>query len=249
MPQAQRSKPLWQQVADHYKGLILRGELRQDDALPSIRAIRDEWGVSQATAQQAVMHLHLAERLVRTDPSGTYVDVPRAALGPQQRMTLAAAPASEEVTVTAAGYVEAPEYIVPMLGLLDYGLPSDSVIRREEITRLADGSPSRLSVTWVHPKYGQQVPELLEQEPLPDPRGAGHLIAARTGIDPAELTGGIAFECRLAKDDERELPALGLEPGAYVLAVVNGWRAGEDLLEYTESVLPPGRVIEADIEP
>lgn len=246
MPQAQRSKPLWQQVADHYKGQILRGELRQDDALPSIRAIRDEWGVSQATAQQAVMHLHLAERLVRTDPSGTYVDVPRAALGPQQRMTLAAAPSSEEVTVTSAGLVLAPEYIVPMLGLPARGA---TVIRREEITRLADGSPSRLSVTWVHPKYGQQVPELLEQEPLPDPRGAGHLIAARTGIDPAELTGGIAFECRLAKDDERELPALGLEPGAYVLAVVNGWRAGEDLLEYTESVLPPGRVIEADIEP
>jgi DNA-binding GntR family transcriptional regulator len=249
VPQAQRSKPLWQQVADHYKGQILRGELRQGDALPSIRAIRDEWGVSQATAQQAVAHLHLAERLVRTDPSGTYVDAPRAALGPQQRMALSLAPSSEEVTVTAADYVEAPEYIVPMLGLLDYGPPPDSVIRREEITRQPDGGPVRLSVTWVHPKYGQLVPELLEPAPLPDPKGAGHLIASRSGIPAGELTGGIAFECRLAKDDGRELPALGLVPGSYVLAVVNGWRHGEDLLEYTESVLPPNRVIEADIEP
>jgi DNA-binding GntR family transcriptional regulator len=248
VPQAQRSKPLWQQVADHYKGQILRGELRQGDALPSIRAIRDEWGVSQATAQQAVAHLHLAERLVRTNPAGTYVDAPRAALGPQQRMALSLAPSSEVVIVTFAGTVPAPEYIVPMFGLQD-GPPDHPVIRREEVTRQADGSPARLSVTWVNPRYHSRAPELLEMAPLPDPGGAGHLIAKRFGIPAGELTGGIAFECRQAKDDGRELPALGLAPGSYVLAVVNGWRRGGDLLEYTESVLPPNRVIEADIEP
>jgi hypothetical protein len=123
------------------------------------------------------------------------------------------------------------------------------VIRREEVTRQPDGGPVRLSVTWVHPKYGQQVPELLEPAPLPDPRGAGHLIAERSGISTGEMTGGIAFEARLAKNDGRENVLLDLYPGAFVLAVVNGWRHGEDLLEYTESVLPPNRVIEADIEP
>ena len=245
MPQAQRNKPLWRQVADHYKGQILRGEIRQGDMLPSIRQIRDEWGVSQSTAQQALAHLHLAERLVRTDQSGTYVDAPRASLGPQQRMRLAAAPASEVVTVTFAGTVRAPEYIVPMFGLAESG----TIVRREEVTRLADGSPSRLSVTWVHPKYVTAVPELLVESPLPDPKGAAHLIAERSRIDPASLAGGIAFEARLAKNDGRENVHLDLYPGAFVLAGVSGWRHGDDLLEYTEFVLPPNRVIEADIDP
>jgi DNA-binding transcriptional regulator YhcF (GntR family) len=248
VPEAQRSRPLWRQVADYYKGQILSGELRQGDMLPSIRDMAREWQVSPATAQQALAHLHLAERLVDTDPSGARVGAPRASLSPQQRMRLAAPPASELVTVTFAGPVSAPEYIVPMLGLQD-GPPDHPVIRREEVTRLAGGSPSRLSVTWVHPRYFSRVPELVVREPLPDPKGAAHFIAEQSGWDPASLTGGIAFECRLAKDDGRELPALDLEPGAYVLAGVNGWRHGDDLLEYTEFVLPPNRVIEADIDP
>ncbi len=245
MPRAQRQQPLWQQIAVHYKEKILRGELRQGDRLPSIRAIRDEWDVSQSTAQQAVEHLHLAERLVRTDAGGTYVDVPRAVLSPQQRMRLNEDPSSQVVTVTAAEVIPAPPYIRPMFGLAATG----TVIRREEVTRLADGSPDRLSVTWLHPRFAELVPELLRAEPLPYPKGAGPLIAKRAEIDPDTLTGGIAFECREAKQDGRELPALGLEPGAYVLAGVSGWRAGDDLLEYTEFVLPPNRVIEADIEP
>lgn len=244
MPRAQRTKPLWQQVADHYKEQILRGELREGDLLPSMREMAREFGVSQSTAQQALAHLHLAERLVATSTAGTIVAPPRAALSPQQRMRLAAAPSSETVTVTFAGITGAPAYIVPMLGL------ADPVIRREEVTRLADGSPSRLSVTWCHPAYADDVPELLETAPLPDPRGAGHLIAERhPGYDPSGLTGGIAFEARLAKNDGRENVYLGLYPGAFVLAGVNGWRHGDDLLEYTEFVLPAGRVIEADIEP
>jgi DNA-binding GntR family transcriptional regulator len=246
MPEARRSAPLWKQIADHYKGEILRGELRQGDALPSIRAIRDEWRVSQSVAQQAVSHLHLAERLVRTDATGTYVDAPRAALGPQQRMHLAAAPASEVVTVTSAGLVPAPDYIVPLLNLP----ASDAVVlRREEITRRPDGSPHMLSVTWCPPWFTAVVPELTAEVPLPDPKGAAHLIAARAGLDLAQLHGDIAFEARTAKEDGRERPALDLAPGAYVLAGVSGWRLAGEMLEYTEFILPPGQVIEADIEP
>lgn len=248
MPPVQRYQPAWKQIAEHFKTEILEGRLARGGRLPAVRDVAAEWDVSQGTAQQAYAHLHLAEHLVRTEPGGgTYVDAPRASLSPQQRMRLAAAPASEVVTVTGAGLVLAPEYIRPMFSLDD---PAPSVIRREEVTRLADGSPSRLSVTWVHPKYAQAVPELLRDGPLPDPKGAGHLIAERAGIDPGTLTGGIAFECRLAKNDGREMPALGLlESWAYVLAGVSGWRHGDDLLEYTEFVLPPNRVIEADIEP
>jgi DNA-binding GntR family transcriptional regulator len=225
--------------------MILRGELRQGDALPSVRAVRAEWDVSQSVAQQAIAHLHLAERLVRTDPSGTYVGPPRAAISPQQRMRLDIAPSSEAVTVTAASLVDAPEYIRPMFGLSG----TSNVLRREEVTALADGTPHMLAVTWCHPVSLSAVPELMALQPLPDPKGAAHLIAERAGYDPGDLTGGVAFECRAAKEDGRERPALDLEQGAYVLAGVSGWRHGDDLLAYTEFILPPNQVVEADIEP
>ena len=246
MPRAVRHEPLWQQIASHYKGMIMRGELRQDDPLPSIRAIRDEWQVSQSVAQQAVAHLHLAERLVRTDATGTYVDAPRAALGPQQRAHLIRPPASEVVTVASARVVPAPAYIVP---LLDLDEADAAVIRREEVTRLADGTPHMLSVTWCAPQHALPAPELLAERPLPDPRGAAHLIAGRAGYDADDLEGRLAFECRPAKDDGRELPALGLEPGACVQAAVSAWRYQGELLEYTEFILPAGQVIEVEIGP
>jgi GntR family transcriptional regulator len=238
---------MWQQIADHFKTEIIEGRLRENDELPTVRETARTFGVSHGTAQQAYTHLRLAEHLVRTDGAGTYVDRPRAAISPQQRMRLTATPTSQVTTVTAAGLVTAPDYIKPMFGLEAEG---HQVIRREEVTRLADGTPHMLSVTWVHAQYRALVPELLAQEPLPDPRGAAYLVAERQGIDPGTLTGGVAFECRLAKNDSREMPALGLlESWAYVLAGVNGWRHGDDLLAYTEFILPPGQVVEADIEP
>jgi DNA-binding GntR family transcriptional regulator len=246
MPRAERHQPMWQQVADFYKREILEGRLRQGDRLPSIREIRDEWGVSQGIAQQAVAHLHLAEHLVRTDASGTYVDAPRAALGPQQRARLAEPAASEQVGVLSAGLVTAPAYVVPILGLHPNG-KDPVVVRREQVTRRADGTPHMLSVTWTAPWWTTAVPELTQEAPLPDPKGAAHLIAARTGRQVE--WGRTGFEARAAKDDGRELVHLGLAPGAFVLAGVYTWLTGDDTLEYTEYVLPPAQVIEFDMEP
>ena len=245
MPRARRELPMWQQIARYYKEQIVRGELREGDRLPSVRQIREEWDVSQGVAQQAVAHLHLAEKLVRTDATGAYVLPPRAAVSPQLQLRLASSPAGLEVTVTAAELTDAPAYIQPMFGMA----AGDRVVRREEVTRLAGGTPHRLSVTWCDASSLLAVPELLHAAPLPDPAGAAHLIAVRGGIDPAELSGGIAFEARPARDDGRELSALGLEPGAGVLAVVEGWRHAGQLLAYTEFILPQGQVVEADIEP
>lgn len=245
MPRAERSLPLWEQIARYYKDQITRGELREGDRLPSVRQVREEWDVSHGVAQQAMTHLHLAERLVRTDSGGTYVLPRRAAVSPQLQLRLVTEPATLAVTVTAAELTDAPEYVQPMFGME----PGARVVRREEVTRLADGTPHMLAVTWCDPASLLAVPELLHAAPLPDPAGAAHLIAARAGIDLAELSGGIAFECRRVLDDGREMEALGTGPDAYVLAGVSGWRAGEMLLAYTEFILPPGQVVEADIEP
>ena len=245
MPRAQRVDPLHMQIAAYFKREILEGRLREGDQLPTVRQIRDDWDVGQNTAQQAIGLLKAA-KLVDTSPEGTFVAAPRLALGPQQRLHLEGSPDSELVTVTAAGLVPAPDYILPLLGLE----AGSAVIRREEVTRQPDGAVFRLAVSWCPPQAANVVPELLLAEPLPDPRGAGPLIASRLSLGIDWGRGGV--ECRLALDDGRELEHLGLAPGAYVLAGVHFWStAGEDgiVLEYSEYVLPPNCVIEYDLEP
>jgi len=244
-PRAQRVDPLHIQIANFFKQEILEGRLVTGDRLPSFRQIKEDWGVGLNTAQTAV-GLLASGKLVTTTPRGTFVAPPRATLGPQQRLHLAGAPPSERITVTAAELVPCPPYVQPLLGLGAVSM----VIRREWVTSAADGSPFLLSVSWCPPQAGDRVPELLLAEPLPDPRGAGPLIADRLSLDIDWGRGGV--ECRQALDDGRELVHLGLEPGAYVLAGVHFWStAGEDgiVLEYAEYVLPPNCVIEYDLEP
>lgn len=244
-PRAQRVDPLHIQVANYFKQEILEGRLVTGDRLPSVRQIAGDWGVGQNVAQRAV-ELLKSGRLVETSASGTFVAPPRAALGPQQRLHLAGAPSSELITVTAAELIPCPPYVQPLLGLGAASL----VIRREWVTSSPDGSPFMLSVSWCPPQAGDRVPELLLAEPLPDPRGAGPLIASRLGLDLEWGKGGV--ECRLAKDDDRELVHLGLQPGSYVLAGVNFWSTGGPsgiVVAYDEYVLPPNRVIEYDLEP
>jgi GntR family transcriptional regulator len=247
VPPVQRNDPAHRQLADFYKQQILSGALRPGDPIPSIREMARASGVSPATAQRAVEWLK-AGRLVETGPSGTVVAPLRAALSPQQRLRLAEDPASETQDVTFAGVVDAPEYIRAVFGLDPLG---GRVIRREWVTS-EDGRPSRLSVAWYPAEYALGVPELLQAAPLPDPRGGAALIAARDGQPVGRLRGGSAFECRPAKADGREIPLLQLPDGAYVLAGVWMWATqGEDgeVIEYGEYIVPPGRVIEADIEP
>lgn len=248
MPTTEQSTPKHLQVARYYKQQILTGELHEGDRLPSLRAMREAWRNADGSYlgfnvfQRAVEHL-ASERLIRTEPrEGAFVAPPRAAIGPQQRLLLTASPQAYEVTVTAAGLVPCPAYILPILGLEE----GDDVIRREEVTRYADGRPHMLSVTWCSPLAALPVPELLQQVPLPDPRGAGPLIAERSGRELSELKGGVAFECRRAKEDGRELVHLQMAPGEYVLAGVSGWRDGEESVEYTEFVMPPNTVVEAE---
>ena len=244
-PRAQRVDPLHIQIANFFKREILEGRLVTGDRLPSYRQIAEDWGVGLNTAQQGV-GLLISGKLVTSSPRGTVVAPPRATLGPQQRLHLAGSPSSELVTVTAAELVPCPPYVQPLLGLN----AASMVIRREWVTRQPDGSPFMLSVSWNPPQAGTRVPELLLREPLPDPRGTGPLIAERLDLNLEWGRGGV--ECRLAKDDGRELAHLGLDPGSYVLAGVNFWSTGGPsgiVLAYEEYVLPPNRVIEYDLEP
>ena len=246
-PRAQRQEPLHRQIFDHYKQRILDGELQPGEPLQSIRATAEEWGVGQQAAQRAYELLRSA-KLVTTSQRGTVVAERRTAYGPQQRLQLARYSPGELIRVTAAGRtgpVPGYEYVWPILGI---GRPGQDglVIRREQLVSDGDG-PLMLMVTWVPASWAGIVPELLETAPLPDPRGAAHLIADRADIT-AELR-RVAFEARPPMDDDREIPLLGMVPGEYVLGYVWQWGyegAGE-LLAYEEAAVRPNRVIEFDI--
>jgi DNA-binding transcriptional regulator YhcF (GntR family) len=243
VPPVQRNAPAYRQLADYYTSRILTGELRPGDRLPSVREMARASGVGQNTAQRAILQL-VTDGVARTDQAGTWVAERRAAISPQQRMRLDAHPASETVQVTSAGLVTCPDYVLPILGLA----AGDTVIRREQVTS-EEGVPARLTVTWHRPSASLAVPELLEEAPLPDPRGGAAMLAERTGAAVADLRGRAGFECRGARLDGREIPLLRLGPPAFVLAGVWVWYGGGEAVEYGEYVLPPGRVIESDLEP
>jgi len=243
VPPVQRNEPAYRQLADFYTRQILTGELRPGDRLPSVREMAASSGVGQNTAQRVVLQL-ATDGLARTDATGTYVAERRAAISPQQRMRLDAEPSSEIQQVLSAALVPCPGYILPILGLSS----GDQALRREWVTS-EDEQAARLTVTWHRPSAALAVPALLTADDLDDPRGGAAMLAEATGLGVASLRGRAGFECRPARDDGRELPLLRLAPGAHVLAGVWVWYAGGEAVEYGEYVLPPGRVVESDLEP
>jgi GntR family transcriptional regulator len=245
VPPVQRTPSAERQIIDFFKREILEGRLVQGDRLPSVRSVAADWGVAQGTAQAAYRYLDQVEHLVRGETgSGTFVDAPRAVIGPQQRARMTADPATQPAEIRFAGVTEAPEYIASTLDLPE-GSP---VIRRETVTRRPSGETYMLSVSWVPPQFAIPVPELLLAVPLPDPRGAAHLITART--ETGAGVSGAALEARPVRDDGREAPLLGLRRGSFVLAGVHVWTDDRGVvIEYEEYVLPPGQVIEFELQP
>jgi DNA-binding transcriptional regulator YhcF (GntR family) len=251
-PQAQRSRPLHQQIFDHYERLIVDGNLQPGDRLPPVRATAEEWGVGQQAAQRAYELLR-ASKLVRTSPQGTVVTEPRNTYGPQQRARALRYSPGITADVRDAGRVlvtPAWSYVIPILGLRPDPEGDYEVLRREELIS-DEAGPVMLLVTWTAPVWAERVPELLVADMLPDPRDAAHLIADRWKL--AVEWGEYADETRPPMQDGREIPLLGLQPGEYVGGKTWTWgrSAGEDeiVLVYEEAAVRPGRVIRLDMEP
>jgi DNA-binding transcriptional regulator YhcF (GntR family) len=248
-PRAQRAAPLHKQIADWFTARILAGDqgFRPGDQLPGIRATAQEWGVGQQAAQRAY-ELLASARLVITSQSGTFVAEPRNVLGPLQRARAEAFSAAERFEVRSAELVPASGQYAYIRPILDLGAVVSHVIRREWRTFDSTG-PFMLTVSWAHPRYAGQVPELLVPAMLPDPRGAAFLIAARTGQQVGQ--GESSREARRVLDDGREAELLELPAGGHVLAETYTWPAAADgaVLEYAEFIVREGRVIVTSLEP
>jgi GntR family transcriptional regulator len=244
LPSLNRPDPLYRQIAEHYKQRIITGKMAPGSPFPSVRVIAREWKVAQNVAQRAHDHLK-AEGLVRAVPGeGTFVDGHRAKYGPQQRARAISFPASERVEVRAAEVIPSPEYVIPLLGLE----PGADVLRREWVTYEDGDVPFMLSVSWHPPQVAVSVPELLALLPPPTVLAAT-IIADRTGRDRDQLKGHLWFETRQVKADGREGPLLRLPKTALIQAVTYTVASGEDVLEYGEYIILPGRVGELDWTP
>ena len=65
--------PIYEQITQQMKGLILRGELREGEALPSMRLLAKELRISVITTKRAYEELEQAG-FIRTIPAkGSYV--------------------------------------------------------------------------------------------------------------------------------------------------------------------------------
>lgn len=162
-PRVQRPQPPYLQVAQHYRDLIQRGELREGDRLPSARQLTEEWGVAHATAAKVLATLR-AEGLVRTIPGGgggTIVSDEQTGQAPRDRMISVKRwgkiyPPDEHARIVSAELVDAPEHVAQALGL-DVGA---SAIRRHRVTFRED-TPVSASTSWFGGTLAAVAPDLL----------------------------------------------------------------------------------------
>lgn len=248
-PRAQRHLPLHRQIYDWLAERITAGRegFRPGDKLPSIRDTAQEWNVSFQAAQAAYGLLASSRLAESRGKAGTFVLPPRNIFGPQQRGRAGSPPDAERYEVRSAELVPAAGPYAYVRPVLNTSAAVSHVIRREWVTSDSTG-PFMLSVSWLPAGYADRVPELLLAEPLPDPRGAAHLIAGRTGL-VLSSPGLASQEARRVRDDGREARLLELPADGHVLAVTYTWMAGEDVLEYGEFIARENRVVEFELEP
>lgn len=72
--------PIYEQIMDQIKGAILSGELRENDNLPSVRALAKELKISALTVKKAYDFLEEEGMTVTIHGKGTYVSAANQAL-------------------------------------------------------------------------------------------------------------------------------------------------------------------------
>lgn len=233
MPRIERRDPPFVQISDYFRDQIHNGALRPGDRLPSISEIARQWGVAGATAAKAITRLQV-ERAVSSGPQGTFVSADeRISRTPGERIRAArpARPgpgAGEQIRVTAAEIVTAPDYVASLLQVA----PASEVIRREEITTRR-GRPRMLAVDWIPAANVMEGAELLAPEPLEG--GPEHVITSITGRHITHAQDYLESRGLL---DAREASALKAPIGSPCLAGTHVWSDAEGPLLYGEWVLP-----------
>jgi DNA-binding GntR family transcriptional regulator len=237
-PELQQVLPKYVQVADYIRDLILRGELRPGDEIPSERRIVEEWGISRPTATRALAALR-AEGLVEArQGSGTFVrEQPRMARRARDRYARGRATgqiytAGERSEITDAGLLVAPEEVATALGIA----AGAQAIRRRRVVYEETG-PVEVSSSWFPESLGARAPKLLECVRIRE--GTIGYIERLTGR--RARSGRDRISARLATSDEASALQLGDGPAAVLVVHHTAFDAAGDPIEFAEAVFPPGR--------
>ncbi len=67
------ARPIYEQIASYYKGLILRGILEEDEQMPSVRNLSMELSTNPNTVQKAYTELERAGYLYAVKGRGNFV--------------------------------------------------------------------------------------------------------------------------------------------------------------------------------
>ncbi|MEU0360485.1 GntR family transcriptional regulator [Streptomyces cyaneofuscatus] len=237
MSSLERTPPYLQVVAA-LKSKIVSGELSHGDALPSVRELAAEYGISTATAQKVHRTLKAEGLAEARQGSATTVSTRRtlhrtAADRLESALTTGRIYADGEYAViTNADLTTPPEWVADLLGVEDGG----QAVRRQRVTHNADAEPVSASTSWFEAHLAETVPALLERERIIG--GTPSAIEAATGR--RAVASEEASTADAATPEHAEL--LGVTPGAPVLLSRNVYvDAQGDTVEVGESVAPAGR--------
>ncbi len=240
MPKLEQSKPPYVQIAESIQGQILRGQLAVGDAIPTLRAIADDWSVSQVTASKAV-NLLQEQGFVKIGGPGlrTVVQNPKEVDRNGQdrarsvRRSGRIYTPGEYAQIRSAEIVPAPSEVAAALGLPG---PNPMAIRRVRVTYGADHQPVSASTSWLDAQLAEQAPKLLETERIRE--GSWGYVEKQTGRKAAR--GRDQISTRLATDDDAELLGLSL-PAAVKVSQTMLWTSEGVAIEYGVSVAGSGR--------
>lgn len=228
----------FRQIAEHFRGRILGGELRAGDEVPSERALALEYGVSRPTATKALELLRSQGLVHSIQGSGTYVLDVAVNRRPSERYQRARSAGriyadGERAEILAAEIVESPpEQVVRALRLP----PRTAAIRRRRVTWDGDRR-AEVSTSWFSAELAATAPRLLSTERIRS--GTLAYVEDRTG-----RVGTYARDRTSARAagtaDAREL---GLpRPTTPVLVVEHLVLDQADKpLEFAEAIYPPDR--------
>lgn len=240
MPKIEQSKPAYVQIAEHFSGLIRRGELMPGDPIPTLRTIAQEWGTSQVTVSKAV-NLLQDEGHVKVGGPGlrTVVQDPRTVnrngfdRAKSVRRTGRIYPSNEKAKIESAEIVPAPAEVAQALGLTG----SDPMaICRKRVTYGPGDQPVSASTSWYDAALAETSPKLLIAERILE--GSWGYVEQQTGRKATR--GRDQITTRLATEEDAEL--LGIErPAAVKVSTTLLWADDEVVIEYGVSIAGEGR--------
>lgn len=223
MPEIKSVQPPYLQVAHHISEQIVRGDLKPGDKVPSERELREQWGISKATANKVLAQLkaegfvyaRVGVGAVVASATGTQGAGPRSMWQRVRDKGAIRLPneRSERETGWAMG-VDVPDQVQAALGGTS---DSDYAFRKRVIYR--DDVPYATAVSWFLPALLNQWPGVVDRlvgdEPIRE--GTPRFIADQLGRDLDTCTDSVSAVPAL----DELASQLRVEPGAPLLRVVS----------------------------